>query len=78
MMYRRTDEMLTPALRRRAEEKHLSIHDLITIASMVEREARLKEDQVPIASVILARLESRCLFRLMLLSSMHWAGRKRN
>ena len=57
MMYRRTDEMLTPALRRRAEEKHLSIHALMTIASMVEREARLKEDQVPIASVILARLE---------------------
>ncbi|MFR6111832.1 MAG: endolytic transglycosylase MltG [Dialister invisus] len=41
----------------RAEEKHLSIHALMTIASMVEREARLKEDQVPIASVILARLE---------------------
>lgn len=57
MMYRRTDEMLTPALRRRAEERHLSIHALMTIASMVEREARLKEDQVPIASVILARLE---------------------
>ena len=28
MMYRRTDEMLTPALRKRAEERHLSIHAL--------------------------------------------------
>ena len=57
MMYRRTDEMLTPALRKRAEERHLSIHALMTIASMVEREARIKADQVPIASVILTRLE---------------------
>lgn len=57
MMYRRTDEMLTPELRKQAADKKMSLHGLITIASMVEREAKVKEDQVKIASVILSRLE---------------------
>lgn len=57
VMYKRTNEMLTPEIRREAEAKHMTLHDLITIASMVEREAKFKEDQVPIASVILKRLE---------------------
>lgn len=56
MMYRRTDEVLSPQVRQAAAEKNLSLHDLMTIASMVEREARFKEDQVPIASVMLRRL----------------------
>lgn len=56
LMYRHTDEMLTPDIRKRAEAKHMTLHDLFTIASMVEREARFPEDQVPIASVMLKRL----------------------
>lgn len=56
MMYRRMDEILTPERRERAKEKHMTLHQLITIASMVEKEARWEEDQVPIASVIFARL----------------------
>lgn len=57
MMYRRTDEVLSPQIRKAAEEKKISLHDLMTIASMVEREARFREDQVPIASVMLRRLQ---------------------
>lgn len=57
MMYKRTDSMLTPDIRKKAEAKHLTLHALMTLASMVEREARFKEDQVPIASVMLKRLE---------------------
>lgn len=57
MMYKRTDTMLTPDIRKRAAEKHMTLHDLLTLASMVEREARFKEDQVPIASVMLKRLQ---------------------
>lgn len=56
LMYRHTDDMLTPDIRKRAEAKHMTLHDLFTIASMVEREARFPEDQVPIASVMLKRL----------------------
>ncbi|WP_299145769.1 endolytic transglycosylase MltG [uncultured Dialister sp.] len=57
MMYKRTDAMLTPDIRQRAKAKHMTLHALVTLASMVEREARFKEDQVPIASVMLKRLE---------------------
>ncbi len=57
LMYKRTDEMLAADIRKQAEKKKLTIHELMTIASMVEREARFKEDQEKIASVILARLE---------------------
>lgn len=58
LMYRRTDEILDADIRRRAEAKGLSLHDLMTIASLVEREARFPEDQEPIASVIFARLRA--------------------
>jgi UPF0755 protein len=57
MMYRRTDEVLTSEIRKQAAQKNLTLHDLMTIASMVEKEARFKEDQQPIASVILTRLD---------------------
>ena len=56
LMYERTDEMLTPEIRNKAEAKKMSLYTLMTIASLVEREARLPEDQVPIASVILTRI----------------------
>jgi UPF0755 protein len=56
LMYQHTDEMLTEAMRRQAAAKNLPLHSLFTLASMVEREARFKEDQVPIASVMLLRL----------------------
>lgn len=58
ILYRRTDEVLDGDIRRRAEAKGLSLHDLMTIASLVEREARYPEDQEPIASVIFARLRA--------------------
>lgn len=57
LMYDHTDKMLSPEIRREAAEKKMSLHDLMTIASMVEKEAKFREDQVPIASVILKRLE---------------------
>lgn len=56
-MYQRTDAMLTQEIRDKAKAKGMTLHTLITLASMVEREARFPEDQVPIASVMLKRLE---------------------
>ncbi len=56
LLYEKTDGMLTPAIREKAKQKNLTLYRLMTIASLVEREARLPEDQVPIASVILTRL----------------------
>lgn len=58
MMYARMDKVMTPDIRREAEQKQMTLYALITLASMVEQEARFKEDQVPIASVMLARLKA--------------------
>lgn len=41
----------------RAKQKNLSLNELITIASMVEREAKQDEDRLLIASVILNRIK---------------------
>ena len=51
------DTRLTPALRQQAAAKGLSIHDLITLASLVEKEARYDEDRPIIAQVFFKRLQ---------------------
>ena len=50
------DERLTPTLRRRAQEVGLSIYDLITLASIVEKECRFAEDRPIVAQVFFKRL----------------------
>jgi UPF0755 protein len=46
----------TPELRQEATEKGLSVHDVLTLAAIVEREAVLPEERPLIASVYLNRL----------------------
>lgn len=57
MMAEDFDTRLTPAMRQQAAEKGLSIHDLITLASLVEKEARYDEDRPIIAQVFFKRLQ---------------------
>jgi len=47
----------TPEMRQRTQQMGLTIHDVLTIASLVEREARLPEERPTIADVYLSRLE---------------------
>lgn len=56
MMAEDFDTRLTQNMRARAAEMNLSIHDLITLASLVEKEARFDEDRPIIAQVFLKRL----------------------
>lgn len=51
------DSRLNRKLRRRAAEMDLSLYDLITMASLVEKEARYDEDRAIIAQVFFKRLE---------------------
>ena len=57
MMAGNLDNRLTAELRDRAEEQNLSIYELITLASLVEKEARYDEDRPIIAQVFFKRLE---------------------
>lgn len=57
MMAEDFDTRLTPELREQAAAKNLSIHDLITLASLVEKEARYDEDRPIIAQVFFKRLQ---------------------
>ena len=51
------DDKLTIGMRRQAEQMGLSIYDLITLASLVEREVRFPEDRPLVAQVLLKRLK---------------------
>jgi UPF0755 protein len=51
------DQRITLQMRRDAQAKGLSVHQLVTLASIVEREALLDEERPVVASVYLNRLE---------------------
>ena len=57
MMAEDFDHRLTPEMRERAKERNLSVFALVTLASLVEKEAMYEEDRPIIAQVFLKRLE---------------------
>ena len=50
------DQRLTASMRERAAEEDLSIYELVTLASLVEKEARYAEDRPIVAQVFMKRL----------------------
>ena len=57
LMAQNFDQRLSSGLRKRAADLNLSIYDLITLASLVEREVRFPEDRPIVAQVLLKRLK---------------------
>jgi UPF0755 protein len=55
-MVQRMRAKVTPAMRERARERGLSVHELLTLASIIEREAVIKDEQRLIAAVFWNRL----------------------
>jgi UPF0755 protein len=57
MMVRRFDEVFKPEWYSRASQLGLTLHQVVTLASIIEEEARLPEDRPLIASVLMNRLK---------------------
>jgi UPF0755 protein len=55
-MIHRMRTKLTPAIKDRARERGLSVHELLTLASIIEREAVVKDEQRLISAVFWNRL----------------------
>jgi UPF0755 protein len=55
-MVQRMRTKLTPAIRERAQARGLSVHQLLTLASIIEREAVVKDEQRLISAVFWNRL----------------------
>ncbi|KAE9637260.1 endolytic transglycosylase MltG [Defluviitalea raffinosedens] len=74
-MLRRFDEIVKPEYYERAEELGYSMDQIITIASIIEQEAKLDEERPKIAGVIYNRLESN--MNLQMCSTVMYALGKR-
>ena len=55
-MVERFNEVFTPEFATRASQRGLSVHQVVTLASMIEEEARVPEERPRVASVFMNRL----------------------
>ncbi|MFA6075235.1 MAG: endolytic transglycosylase MltG [Negativicutes bacterium] len=56
-LVREFDRRFDEKIRRQAVQENMSIYDVVTMASLVEREAKLKDERPEVASVFLNRLK---------------------
>jgi UPF0755 protein len=59
MMLTRLDEVLSPVLQQRADSMKMTQHEVLTLASIIEAEARLPEERATISAVYHNRLRRR-------------------
>lgn len=57
LMLNNFDQQVTPEMRARADAMNLSLYDVVTFASLVEREAQLPDERPIIADVYLSRYQ---------------------
>lgn len=64
LMLRRTDRIINDEYRQRMEELGLSLHEVMTLASLIEKEARVDHERALISGVIYNRLEEGQLLQI--------------
>ncbi len=64
IMLRRMDQVINEEYRDRMSEMDLSLHEILTIASLIEREARVDHERSLISGVIYNRLEAGQLLQI--------------
>jgi UPF0755 protein len=57
MMFARFEQVWTPALQARAQEQQMTVHQVVTLASIVEKEAQVETERARIGGVYLNRLQ---------------------
>lgn len=63
MFLRRFEVIFSDTYRKRAEELNMSVHEVVTLASIIEREARLKDERPVISAVFYNRLQRNMLLQ---------------
>ncbi len=63
LLLKRFDEVFNDSFQERVEELGLTVHEVVTLASIIEREARVKEEQPLISAVFHRRLEKDILLQ---------------
>lgn len=57
LMFSAFEQVWTPEFRQRAEERHMTVHQVMTLASIVEKEAQVAKERPIISGVYANRLE---------------------
>ena len=74
MMLTEFGQKLTPDRRQKIAPGGHAIHQVLTVASIVEREAQVPDERAGIAGVFYNRLATGCRCRPTRPRSMRWAG----
>ncbi|WP_018133509.1 endolytic transglycosylase MltG [Effusibacillus pohliae] len=73
MMLKRFGQVVTPELRQRFQANGLSLHQAVTMASLVEREARVAKERPVIAGVMFNRLHQKPPMLLQIDATVQYA-----
>ncbi|HEU4964783.1 MAG TPA: endolytic transglycosylase MltG [Bacilli bacterium] len=72
-MLKQTDAVLTPEWRAEMDKRQMTVHQILTLASLVEREARVSKERPTIAGVIYNRLHTDPPMKLQIDATVQFA-----
>ncbi|MFD2169230.1 endolytic transglycosylase MltG [Tumebacillus lipolyticus] len=73
LMLKQTEQLLTPEWQEQMKKKNLTLHQTLTIASLIEREARVAKERPLIAGVIENRIKGNPPMKLQIDATVQYA-----